>query len=72
MYGKECVGFVTELEATRAIVDIALGCDEDERTDLLQILRGARTDNMGRSSIIVYFPSIVWPESASESESESA
>lgn len=59
MYGKKCVGFTVDddREVHRAIIDLLVGCDDDEREDLGKILRGGRVDSMGRSTIF-YFPRV--------------
>ncbi len=55
MYGRTCVGVVTEDEFSLG-VSLALALGEDATS-----LRPS-TDSMGRSSIIVYFRNIPWPE----------
>jgi len=62
MYGKECLGFVTEnsLQAVAEICSASWFNDGDEFEFMLpDIFANARTDNMGYDTII-YFPNIEW------------
>lgn len=60
MYGAECVGFVVNEDVLLATVAemVAEIEDEDERQELARLFRRAKTDSMGRDSVIVYFPSV--------------
>lgn len=67
MYGAECVGFVVREDTLLATVAemVAETEDEDERQDFAKLFRRARTDSMGRDSVIVYFPSMKTNEAES-------
>lgn len=60
MYGDECVAFVVREEiAFATVAEIVADIeDEDERLEFAKLFRRARTDSMGRDSIVVYFPQI--------------
>ncbi len=66
MYGAACVGFVTDraTDITAAIVDVFQQMDEDadedsvlDKNELSDIIRDARTDDMGLKTV-VYFPNM--------------
>ena len=64
MFGKECVGAICG-ESTLAILDVieeAIGenDDPDATLDLIKELRRFRTDSMGRTSMIMYWPHMTW------------
>jgi hypothetical protein len=62
MYGKVCVSFNTE-NMPRDIAEIVNSVmDDDERSEVVKALRGARTDQMGKSATVVYFPSFRYAE----------
>ena len=74
MYGKSCLGVVTErpfrmiADCTDVLADDLDGClaedaIHDELVALGEALRGARQDNMGRD-IIVYFPDVEYDNEA--------
>lgn len=66
MYGKECVGIVTEQRLTSALAELILGCEDlDQAAELVERVA---TDNMGRDSIILYWPHIKWSDYESGSE----
>lgn len=57
MYGDSCVGVTLDSDSELWELAQALAhADMD--------VPGPRTDSMGRSSIIAYWPSIKWPEDA--------
>lgn len=58
MYGEQCVGFVVEeSQLLRTVAELVFFADDD-REQVAKLFRRARTDSMGRDSIIVYFPSV--------------
>ncbi len=59
MSGKECVGAVTNGSLLGFLADIAEECENAH--DAATIIRAARTDDMGRGTI-VYWPHAEWPE----------
>lgn len=67
MGGAECVAITVdnrqELYAAATIVSRA---DEAVRPLVVNAFRRAETDNMGRSSVVIYFPNIAWPADAKE------
>lgn len=72
MYGKRCIGIVTS-DPICAAVSIALllrdrAAGEDADHDIAQLFAKARTDDMGKSSIL-YFPTRDWEEEAEERSS---
>lgn len=64
MYGKQCLGIVTDDEASAFLI---LGSTLTEAgnagRDLVRVLLRSKAchDNMGRDEIVVYFPSITMP-----------
>ena len=66
MYGAECLGIIADNE-TRALFNLGIALMDDiasEAKSLIEIMTRAefRTDNMGRNSAVVYFPSIQLPD----------
>lgn len=65
MYGASCVGFTTddnEFVTAANIFDSAKSWDDGSWNiiePVLDILRGAKTDSMGLSTV-VYFPRVTW------------
>lgn len=63
-YGAECIGFTVEdndlLGAIGELMMEAITNDDSLETAeaMLKLLHRANTDSMGRSSTIVYFPSV--------------
>ena len=58
MYGQQCVGATFEGSLLGTIADITEACDDTaEASDLIN---SARTDNMGRGTII-YWHDVEWP-----------
>jgi hypothetical protein len=61
MYGRKCVGFTVDENELKIVAEIVgFTDDESERHDLVSVFSRAKTDSMGRSTII-YFPNIEWP-----------
>jgi len=66
MYGGECLGIIADNEE-RALFNLGIALMDDvtpETKSLVKILTRAefRSDNMGRDSAVVYFPSIQLPD----------
>ena len=70
MYGKSCLGIVTDTP-TRAIFTLATNLADMEENELLTMLRDApsREDSMGRQ-VVVYFPSLEVDEEDEHEEDE--
>lgn len=74
MYGARCVSVYlngdAELPAFAATLAVDAESDnEGDGDDIIKILRGTRTDNMGLGTV-VYWPSMPWPEDLQEDEEE--
>jgi hypothetical protein len=66
MYGRECLGIIADNEE-RALFNLGIALMGDvapEAKSLVEIMTRTefRSDNMGRDSAIVYFPSIQLPD----------
>ncbi len=62
MFGDTCVGFIIDASDSLLTVGAELAdsvYEIDERASLLRVIRGAKTDSMGLSTI-VYFPRMKW------------
>lgn len=55
MFGKECVGLTTENSFANTIADLVEGCSNLE--EAAELVRGARSDNLGLSTVI-YWPDV--------------
>lgn len=81
MYGYRCVAVI--IDGPQGLVGLGLAlaeaCDTDETgeggplpdelTTLIHFLRrGERTDSMGRTGTVVYWPDIAWPEDRKEDD----
>jgi hypothetical protein len=67
MFGKECVSFNVEhdklIGEIAAVVEVAsINYQDDTVSEFVRMLKRARTDSMGRSEIVVYWPSMEWPK----------
>jgi hypothetical protein len=62
MYGRACWAIVTDLSEREAFADLAEECED--AAEVSALLRGARTDDMGRG-IVIY-----WPKCAASDEEE--
>jgi hypothetical protein len=72
MYGDQCLGIVTEDEAsTFLILGLELAGASYRSLGLTLSRSGMRTDSMGRDSVVVYFPSITMPEGFVEEDEDS-
>lgn len=65
MYGSQCVAFEAESESDmiEAIIDVMskVAYDDIEKLPSMAVmLKGARTDSMGRG-LIIYFPKLAYP-----------
>ena len=60
MSGRSCVGFVTDESVMAALSSIIACCDNIEQAS--DLVSAARTDNMGRGTIVY------WPRIRDESE----
>ena len=69
MYGKSCIGFVTDLSSFSLGLELALFLNREDRTEMVDAFSQTRVneDSMGLSSII-YFPSIQAEEQDDEDE----
>lgn len=66
MYGKECPSLVVEYgRELYAVADIVASVeDTDQRQELADVFTGARTDSMGRDSVVVCFPYVRFGDDA--------
>lgn len=62
MYGKECVAVVVE-DVWAFIATVGEDVDDGFNWSLL---RRTHTDGMGRGDVVLYWPSLEWPEAAEE------
>lgn len=71
MYGKRCLGIVTE-NATETMLILARSLMEMDERDTLDMLVDTwhRQDSMGRSSTVVYFPNLVWDDGETDEDDE--
>lgn len=69
MYGEQCLGIVTDDEASTFLILGLELADANAQTLGTILLRSVRTDSMARSSV-VYFPKVSMPEGFSEDEDE--
>ncbi len=63
MYGERCVALIIESINDLAVLGAKLmidADDDDERERIVEVLRDTRTDTMGKSEIIVYWPKLTW------------
>ena len=62
MYGDQCLGIVTEDEAsTFLILGLEFAGASYRSLGFTLIGSGVRTDSMGRDSVVVYFPRVTMP-----------
>lgn len=67
MGGAECVALTVEnRQELYAVAQIVNRADDELRPLVVNAFRRAETDNMGRSSVVIYFPNIAWPADAQE------
>jgi hypothetical protein len=71
MYGKSCIGFVTDLSPFSLGLELALFLNREDRTEMVDTFSQTRVneDSMGLSNII-YFPSIQAEEQDEDDEDE--
>ena len=72
MHGKACVAVVPERRTECAIgLDLMLEASVGnfDLDEVANTFRGARTDAMGRG-VVVYWPSLAWPEGRADSKDE--
>jgi hypothetical protein len=75
MYGERCLAVTTDSasEAATVILDVLQACaengDVDDVKEAIALLRGSRTDAMGRG-VVVYWPDIKWADCGIEPEAE--
>lgn len=75
MYGRECLSVTTDSasESVTVVLDVVQACAEngtsEDVVELVDMLRGSRTDSMGRG-VVVYWPDISWAECGGEEEEE--
>jgi len=67
MFGKECVSFNVEhdklIGEVAAVVEVAsINYQAETVSELVKMLKRARTDSMGRDGLVVYWPSMEWPK----------
>ena len=69
MYGKSCIGFVTDLSPFSLGLELALFLNREDRTEMVDTFSQTRVneDSMGLSNII-YFPSRQVEEQDDEDE----
>ena len=74
MYGKSCLAFECEngqeLGAVAQIVAAVASWNSDEMDVVVAAFKRAKTDSMGRSGLVVYFPSIEYSAPARPYEPE--
>jgi hypothetical protein len=76
MYGENCLAVTTDSasEAATVILDVVQACAENgSAEDVLELvakLRGSRTDSMGRSRVVVYWPDIKMSEAEDDEDHE--
>jgi len=67
MYGDRCLAVTTDSPggAAQAVLDVVQACAEngaaEDVLELVRLLRGSRTDSMGRDTV-VYWPGLSWEE----------
>jgi hypothetical protein len=61
MYGEQCLGIVTEDEASAFLILGLELADANAQSLAVILLRSVRTDSMGRA-VVVYFPKVSMPE----------
>lgn len=75
MHGDHCLAVTTDSpsEAAKVVLDVVQACAENgtahDVMELVDFLRGSRTDSMGRGSV-VYWPDISWADCGTEDEDE--
>lgn len=75
MYGDVCLAVTTDSpsEAVTVILDVIQACAEngtaEDVVELVNMLRGSRTDSMGRG-VVVYWPDISWAECGGDGTDE--
>ncbi len=75
MYGDQCLAVTTDSasEAATVILDVIQACAEngtkEDVIELVDLLRGSRSDSMGRG-VVVYWPDIAWSDCGAEEEDE--
>lgn len=62
---KTIVGIVTHLQESSSESELG-----EQLPELLKILRTTRTDSMGRSGSVLYWPTVLWPGKASSDEGD--
>jgi len=63
MFGDQCVGFTVDAgDSLSVVAQIVAAADPDSKAALANVFEGAKTDSMGRSDIIVYFPRLEWDD----------
>ena len=80
MYGKTCFGFIVDdddplkvfAQLIKYLILSATNADDAEDIDELtaNLIDGIKTDTMGKSSHIIYFPEIRWDKEEEEEEEE--
>jgi hypothetical protein len=70
MYNEQCLGIVTEDEASAFLILGLELADANAQSLGTILLRSVRTDSMGRDSVVVYFPKVSMPEGFSEDDEE--
>lgn len=73
MYGRNCVGYVTEANVLSDfayfMLHISNSCPDDEEF-FSELIDNVKQDSMGKSGTILYFPDVVWDESEFEDDSD--
>ena len=75
MYGEVCLAVTTDSvsESVTVILDVVQACAEngttEDVTELIDLLRGSRSDSMGRG-VVVYWPDIPWADCGADEEED--
>jgi hypothetical protein len=75
MYGEHCLAVTTDSpsEAVTVVLDVVQACAEngtaEDVVELVNMLRGSRTDSMGRGAV-VYWPDIPWADCGGDGTDE--
>jgi len=69
MYGGHCVAVSTDETPYRLVADMVGAATPEELDELVPVLRGTRTDNMGMQ-VVVYWPSVKCEDADDREEDE--
>ncbi len=76
MRGEKCLAVTTDSasESVTVILDVIQACaengDAEDVSELVNLLRGSRSDSFGRSSVVVYWPDSAWADCGGDGTDE--